>query len=306
MTIGRPFVSEPVGALDAARRVAARAAGEWGLPEPVLIRASMNATFACGDVVLRVGRTNASAGLGVRLLEALSALGIRVPTPWPTAPVMLEGLSVTALRRIDTLDRPVDWVEVGRMVSTLHRISVGDVVSGYPLADPVALPWWDLATVLADLEMTDEFETVVDARSRRALHDAVERNCEWSGHIRSSPAVVCHGDLHPGNVVTTADGPVILDWDLLASAPIVWDHMPLFAMAGPWGGERAWYRDFARGYGVDLAGSPSIIALAEARDLAATLMKLRGALRDPGAVPEARIRLAHWRGDPSAPRWTSA
>lgn len=306
MTIGRPFVSEPVGALDTAHRVAALAAGGWGLPEPVLIRASMNATFACGEVVLRVGRTNASAASGVRLLEALSALGIRVPTPWPTAPVVLEGLSVTALRRIDTLERAVDWVEVGRMVSTLHGVPVGGMVPDYPLADPAALPWWDLTTVLADLESVDDVETLVDGPSRRALHAAVERVGDWPRHIRSSPAVICHGDLHPGNVVMTADGPVILDWDLLASAPIVWDHVPLFAMAGPWGGERAWYRDFARGYGVDLAGSPSIAALAEARDLAATLMKLRAALRDPGAVPEARIRLAHWRGDPSAPRWTSA
>ena len=306
MTVGRPFVSTPVGALDAARRAATLAAERWGLPAPALIRASMNATFACGDVVLRVGRTNAPAILGVRLLERLATHGIRVPTPWTEEPLSSEGLSITALRRLSPVAQPIDWFEVGRMVSTLHRLSMGDLVPEHPLADPVALPWWDLGAVLVDLERTDGFEDLVDARSSRVLRDAVERTGDWSQHIRSTPVVVCHGDLHPGNVVMTGEGPVILDWDLLASAPIVWDHVPLFAMAGPWGGESSWYRDFARGHGIDLAGSPSLALLAEARDLAATLMRLRAALHDPGAVAEADIRLAYWRGESPAPRWTSS
>ena len=175
MTVGRPFVSLPVGALDAARRAATLAAEGWGLPAPVLIRASMNATFACGDVVLRVGRTNAPAVLGVRLLERLAAHGIRVPTPWMEEPLSSEGLSITALRRLSPVARPIDWFEVGRMVSTLHRLSMGDLVPEHPLADPVALPWWDVGAVLADLESSDGFEGLADARSRQALRDAVER-----------------------------------------------------------------------------------------------------------------------------------
>lgn len=307
MTTGHPFVSTPVGALDTARRVAVLAAESWGLPDPVLVRASMNVTFSCGDVVLRIGRTNASATLGIRLLERLSSVGIRVPIPCPQEPLLLEGLSVTALRRLSPVERPIDWADVGRMVAVLHRVPAADLVPlGYPLVDPIDLPWWDLAGMFEGLEAEDDVERIVDAPSRRALRDAVTRSRDWSEHIRSAPSVVCHGDLHPGNVMMTAEGPVVLDWDLLASAPVIWDHVPLFAMAGPWGGDRRWYDDFARGYGVDLAGSAPLARLAEARDLAATLMKIRAAQHDPTAAAEARLRLAHWRGERSAPRWTAS
>jgi hypothetical protein len=32
-------------------------------------------------------------------------------------------------------------------------------------------------------------------------------------------------------------------------------------------------------------------------------MRVRAGLHDPAAMPEARRRLAYWRGDPDAPTW---
>ena len=49
----RPFVDRPVADLDAAGLVASQAAAHWGLDEPILLRASMNAIYRSGDVVLR-------------------------------------------------------------------------------------------------------------------------------------------------------------------------------------------------------------------------------------------------------------
>ena len=46
---------------------------------------------------------------------------------------------------------------------------------------------------------------------------------------------LCHGDLHPGNVIMTADGPRIIDWTCAIRAPAVLDlarcHVSLSELA---------------------------------------------------------------------------
>ena len=117
--------------------------------------------------------------------------------------------------------------------------------------------------------------------------------------------VVCHGDVHPGNVLMRADGPVLIDWDLLCLAPPGWDHGPMLTFADRWGGRAGEYDEFAHGYGRSLADDPATIAIAELRLVAATLMRVIAALGDPAARSEAERRLRFWRGDPDAPPWTA-
>lgn len=305
MKVQRPFVSVPVEAPDAAHRVAATAARVWGLPEPTPLRVSMNATFDCGEVVIRVGRPNAPAEVGLRLLDELAGCGVSVPVPMPLAPVRSDGLTAVALRRIEVLDIPVDWRAVGSMATRIHRIDPASLPDGYPIVDPRSLPWWDVAALLDEVASSTAFDDLVDARSARALAGAVGRCRGWAEQLDGGAAVVCHGDLHPGNVVMTSGGPVLLDWDLMAHAPALWDHVPLLAQLGPWGGDPEWYRCFAEGAGVDHSASDVAMRLAETRNLAATLMRIRSALVDVGARREVAVRLAYWRGEPAAPRWTA-
>ena len=35
---------------------------------------------------------------------------------------------------------------------------------------------------------------------------------------------LCHGDIHPGNVIMTADGPRLIDWTFSIRAPAALDH----------------------------------------------------------------------------------
>ena len=35
---------------------------------------------------------------------------------------------------------------------------------------------------------------------------------------------LCHGDIHPGNVILTADGPRLIDWTFAIRAPAALDH----------------------------------------------------------------------------------
>lgn len=290
----RAYVDAPVTDLAAATRVAATAAQHWELDPPALLRHGMNAIFASGDVVLRVATPSVPAGGSIELAEFLGRHGIRVPTP-RRPDVVVEGpMSVTAWDRIPETDEPIDWVAVGAMVRQVHALDVRAMPPSIPFPSPSVLPWWDFDALL------ERAGDGLDGPARDGLVAAVERHRGWQDF---GDTVVCHGDVHPGNVMMSADGPVLLDWDLLCRAPAGWDHGPLMTWHDRWGGDPEIYPALARGYGRSFVGDPAAVAFAELRLVAATLMRVTAALVDPDARPEAERRLRFWRGDPDAPMW---
>jgi aminoglycoside phosphotransferase (APT) family kinase protein len=294
MTV-RPFVDRPVGDVDRARTLAMRVAHDLDLPDPVLLRAGMNALFRAGDVIVRIGRPSAPAELSIELASRLRDQGIAAPTP-AAADVHIEGdLSATCWVRLVDSGEPIDWREVGAIVRRVHALAPADLPDGYPLPPPTAFPWWDFETMMAELGAE------IDDAARAGLEQAIERNAAW--RQLDGVNVVCHGDVHPGNVVMTADGPVVVDWDLMCTAPPGWDHAMLLTLAERWGGDPRVYPEFAEGYGDSLADDVTTQRFAELRNVAATLMRVRAGRTDPVAREEAERRLRYWRGDGDAPPW---
>ncbi len=142
----------------------------------------------------------------------------------------------------------------------------------------------------------------LDANSYDGLAAAVERHAGWREAI-ASDAVLCHGDVHPGNVLMSGRGALLVDWDLMCVANPAWDHAMLTTYAERWGGGDGVYEQFAAGYGRTLADDRLTRALAELRNVAATLMRVKLGRTDDGARAEAERRLRYWRGDPDAPVW---
>jgi Ser/Thr protein kinase RdoA (MazF antagonist) len=296
----RPFVDRPPGSVAAATALAERAARHWGLP-PIQrppTRVSLNVIYTAGDVVLRVSRPTAPAEAAVELAHVLAAAGVRVPTPAREDAVSEGELTATAWERLVPTAAEPDWRVVGGMVARLHAMTPGQIPFAYPLPPAECFPWWQFPPLLA------EVGDLLDADARRGIERAIARHDGWAATVRDAERVVCHGDVHPGNVMATGSGPVLLDWDLLCLAPPAWDHAPLLTMASRWGGSPGWYEAFAAGYGRSLAADPLTVSLAELRLVAATLMRLRAGRDDPQQMPEALRRLAYWRGDPHAPMWT--
>jgi Ser/Thr protein kinase RdoA (MazF antagonist) len=292
----RPFVDGPPGSIADSTKAAVAAAGAWGLAEPELVRVGMNAIFAAGSVVLRVSRPTAPAGAAIELAGVLADHGVRVPLPVRGDALDTgDGLAVTAWERIVPARREADWRAVGRMVAAVHAIARDAIPAAYPVPPCESFPWWQLDSLL------DELADVVDAPARDGLAATIARHEGWATGV---DRVVCHGDVHPGNVVMTAAGVVLLDWDLLCAGPPGWDHAMLLRLPR-WGSPARWYDEFAAGYGRAFADDPVTVAIAELRLVAATLMRLRAGRADPAAMPEAQRRLAFWRGDPAAPRWTA-
>jgi Ser/Thr protein kinase RdoA (MazF antagonist) len=294
----RPFVDTPPGPADSTLEAASIAAAELGLPAPQPLRSGMNALFTCGDVIVRVGRTNAPAEVAVALAHHLDAAGIQVPMPASDRVVVVGDLSVTAWHRIEPTGGTADWGAVGRAVARLHEISPRTLPGGVPLPFPTSFPWWRFDSML------DEARPELDTPALAGLRATIERHRGWL-HPDRDELVLCHGDVHPGNVLMSADGVVLLDWDLLCLGPRGWDHAPMMTWATRWGGRLGDYEAFAEGYGKSMRGEPQAEAIAELRLVAATLMRVLTGRRDPAAHTEAMLRLRYWRGDPDAPQWTA-
>jgi hypothetical protein len=290
-----PFVAAPVADVAAASHLARRAATAWGLPEPTLLRVGMNALFAAGDdVVVRVGRPTGAAISASRLAVFLAGEGLRVPHHLDLDPLEDDGLAAWAVRR-EAVVGEVDWAEVGEMVARLHRIDPARVRGLHPLPAASAFPWWQFDHLLADVD------DLLDPAARRGIVTALEQHGDWAH--RGAPVVLCHGDVHPGNVVATADGAVLLDWDLLCTGPAAWDHAPMMTWTERWGGAPGLYEAFAAGYGRSMRGDDVAESVAALRLVAATLMRLRAGRHDEAARAEAERRLRWWRGDADAPPW---
>jgi aminoglycoside phosphotransferase (APT) family kinase protein len=252
----------------------------------------MNSIFHAGDeTVVRVGPSRFGARAEIAWLDLMSSLDIRVPRLRHDI-IEIDGLCVAAIERVHP-SGVVDWHEVGAMIERVHSIDAGQV-PGLPAC--VDFAHWRVVDVVADVA------DLIDVPALDGMHRCLERWEGWQAAAQHD-VVVCHGDVHPGNVMPTADGPVLLDWDLRCLAPSGWDHAALMTWTERWDGAPGLYEAFAAGYGRSLRGEWMAEAFAEVRLLVATLMRLRAGRTDDAAAHEAQRRLRYWRGDVDAPRW---
>ncbi len=291
----RAYVDAPIVDPVAAAQAAHVAAEALGLSPPTPVRVGMNAIHRSGDVALRVSLPTVDAAVSLELAAFWRRRGLRVPNPIGPGPVSHGGLQVTAWEWIEESDGPIDWEAVGAAIRTVHATPAEDLPDGVPLPSPVMFPWWDFDALLSRTARE------IDGSARAGLVAAVERHRDWSTF---DDVVVCHGDLQPGNVITTPEGPVVIDWDLLCAAPPGWDHGPLITWETRWGGAPGAYAAYASGYGRSFADDAPTQAFAELRLVAATLMRAVAAGRDPAAGPELEQRLRYWRGERDAPMWS--
>lgn len=246
--------------------------------------------------MIRLAPPGTDAQRQVRLTRWLRAEGFAVAAPIADAAV-IAGIPVSLWEYVESDGRPIDFERLGEFAARLHALPVER------LAGIVALPFCgDAAWLAIERRLLDvEAAAVLHGAELAALHTAWRRLQDWQDRARSESQVVCHGDLHPQNVLMRGPEVMIIDWDAVCTGPAAWDHAALIPWAQRYGGPPDAYPDFARGYGADLRGT----ALAEVRLLAATINAILMAAHDPSVITEAHTRLRYWLGDRDAATWTS-
>lgn len=301
-TFGAPFVAQPVTDRVAATVRAELCAQEMGSGPLELIRESMCSTFASGDVVIRVGHFGASAHAAAQLAEVLQRHDILVPNVVATFEIDEGGLGAIAYERIAGAGRDIAWSEVGTIVRRLHSVlTVDEIPEEYPIAQPAELPWWNFPEMVSRVEAAE----AVTPDELRVLESVAEDEEGWVNLVKVSPSVINHGDVHPGNVIMSDDGPVLIDWDLLSTGSSLWDHVPLRAWSSPpWQGSGEAYRAFAAGYGDVAWSTEELDRVVKMRNLAATVLKLIGTTGMKSRDEEAVRRLNYWVSPETASPWT--
>ena len=297
-----PFVSQPVSDRGNARARAKQCAKELGATDLTPIRESMCSTFRADGAVLRVGHFTSDPSTAQRLATMLREAEFRVPDVIATWQQDDTGLGVIAYEVVQETGQATDWREVGRIIRRLHTdIAPSEIPTGYPIATPTHLPWWNFGAILTRLEAT----ALVPSQQLSTLHEAAERGAEWTNIVETTPNVLTHGDIHPGNILMSEDGPVLIDWDLLSTASPLWDHVPLKAWSTPpWQGNPDAYTAFAAGYGAVDWESDSLDVVVEMRNLAATVMKLIASASTGIIDEEATRRLEYWVSPNMTAPWT--
>ncbi|HEU5150606.1 MAG TPA: aminoglycoside phosphotransferase family protein [Iamia sp.] len=175
------------------------------------------------DVVARVTPAahhaghHASAEREVELVRRLAATGSPVAPLDPRVPpraVDHDGFAVTLWAHVASVDRDLPPAEYAGALAALHaglRRVDGDAPH---VADRIAA----VAGDLADRDLTPDL-----AEADRALLAAVLDGGRRSLTDGSRPEQLLHGEPHPWNVITTAGGPLLIDFENTARGPVEYD-----------------------------------------------------------------------------------
>ncbi len=152
------------------------------------------------------------------------------------------------------------WHQLGRALKTLHTLVAPPDLTARIRREAYAPHWRDLTRAyLARAERETWVEPVAAQgaallRARReAILDLVDRAERLAADLQARPraTVICHSDIHAGNVLLDAGGALhVVDWDDPILAPKERDLM--FIGAGLFGGRRAPEEEealFYTGYG---------------------------------------------------------
>ncbi|TCP54084.1 phosphotransferase family enzyme [Tamaricihabitans halophyticus] len=186
--------------------------------------------------------------------------------------------------------------QLAALLRRLHALPVLD-------SDGGKLPDWDpLADVRARL--ADAEEGLADAELRYLAEECAELSAALAELALPHRGSLVHGDAHLGNVINSAVGPVLCDFDSACLGPPEWDLTPLAVGVRRFGESRRGYRRFVHEYGFDVTDWNGFSVLRRVRELKLTTSVLPILRSKPEVTGELRRRLrdlrkgndrAHWR-----------
>ncbi len=161
--------------------------------------------------------------------------------------------------QLDLTDQ--QWVEFGRALKAIHAAVMPPAVTDHIQRETYSDQWRGLVKRFMTLVETESFTDSIAAelaaflRGKRTIDRANSsrgrQHSQRRSTARSLPLILCHADLHAGNLLIADDGRLfIIDWDTLIRAPKERDLM--FVGGGLFGGKWSPHDEetpFYQGYG---------------------------------------------------------
>jgi Ser/Thr protein kinase RdoA (MazF antagonist) len=118
--------------------------------------------------------------------------------------------------------------------------------------------------------------------------------------------VFCHGDPHPGNLLRTANGDLLVDYEYAGVGPREWDLSEIRCHARRFGLTAADRRAFVAGYGADLLTAPGPAAdrLVTVRELMLTTWAVYRTMTTGADPGQALLRVRSLRDPGQRLRWS--
>ena len=205
-------------------------------------------------------------------------------------PLRAAGTLATVWRFVPPSEPPPDVRSLAHVIRRWHALQ----------APALRMPAWnpvgDARRRLADADGLDD----ADRDYLLARYDALE--ADLAELDPALPAGVIHGDAHTGNLIRTANGVVIADFDNTCIGPREWDLVPVAYGASRFGAPD-WQRAFAEVYGHDVARSLSWPVLRTVRELQMVTSVVPILASNPRVAAQFRHRMASIRNGDDHARW---
>jgi len=263
-----------------------------GAGTDTVIRDGASLLVRRGDVVVRA-RPAAERHVAERELAlALRLVADAVPVTPPVLDRVLavDGQVLTSWRWCEPV-RSARSADLGLLAGHLRRCAAGGP-GGLAAFDPLG----HIAEVVADAG---------DGPDARWVRRRVEElRAPYAAAAADDPlgATVVHGDLHRGNVVVAAEGPLLTDLELGGWGPASYDAAAPVVAVRRYGAPTDGLGRFLDGLGVDPTGAPGFATFVDTYELWVTAWAVGVAPRDPAWAAEATRRVAALR-DGADHRW---
>jgi hypothetical protein len=245
-----------------------------------------------GEVRSRVPAVVAAA----RWFAALGLPAVRLVDGVPQ-PLEVDGHLVTVWHAVPSPEGAQAGVEdLARVLRALHAVDA---------APPAPIPRWDVPATLRRRLREARGVDPADVAFLQGELRALQEGLAALGAIEPLlPPGVVHGDAFPGNLVPSADGGVLCDFDGVGSGPREWDLVPVAVGALRFDYASDVQGRFVRAYGVDVTRWPGFPVLRRLRELqvVTSVVPVLGA--NPALRPQWRLRLDSLRAGDDTVRWS--
>jgi thiamine kinase-like enzyme len=250
------------------------------------------------DVMVRIGRSESDAAKEVRVAEWLADADLPAVrlADGHTVPIQASGFSVTFWEFLNEADAPATALDLAGVLRGLHTLPASKSLN-LPTFEPMPKVRERISNARGGPVSENDIEFL---EKRRA--DLEEAYAELDFSL---PVGVIHGDAHPGNLLRTTDGEILLiDFEDFAWGPREWDISVTAVRYQAFGWlNRSEYDSYAETYGFDPLSWSGFPVMRAIRELNMTTWLMQQVDDSDDIATEVATRIADLREDQRPRHW---